>query len=150
VTALVVALSLPACSTGGCGGQKCAPAQLPSHALRLMVDDETIAPGGTAIVSLEVGRSTRFSLSIDRANGVSVSNVYLLVSGDHWTNGPGAPTGQVKILSHHVGTLSVGRSVVGTWLAARLFGSRKMYISARYDLGDASVGETAAQVRINP
>jgi hypothetical protein len=94
------------------------------------------------------GHATALSLSIDRADGVTVQDVYLLVNSTPWTDGPGAPTGRVKILAHHVDVLPAGQRVGASWTPSPLFGTTKLQITARFDLRDTSVAVTAAEIQL--
>jgi hypothetical protein len=149
-TAILV-LALAACTSASpksCDG-KCPASELPRFAVHLTVDGQALAVAhGTARATMTVGRPVALSLSIDRANGVAVRDVYLFVNSTPWTDGPGAPSGRVKILAHHADPLPPGQTVVADWTPSPLFGTTKLKITARFDLGNIGTAATAAELRL--
>jgi hypothetical protein len=97
---------------------------------------------------MKIGRPAALALSIDRADGVAVKDIYLLVNSTPWTDGPGAPTGRVKILARHVDLLPPGQRLIANWTPSPLFGTTKLQITARFDLANSSVAATAAELQL--
>jgi hypothetical protein len=135
---------LAACTSGSespsrsCPG-KCPPPSAPSTTIHLSVASHSflLRVGESHSVTLTLGESIPIVVSIASPTGATVSDVYLAVNSYPSGLNSGVPSGKLKILSSHVGTLNQGQPVATTWTPGPLFGTNSLDLTLAYTVGDS-------------
>lgn len=149
-----VLLASTACtSSSSCVGKNCRPPATPRFVVHLSADGKPVPrpAGGSRRTPIKIGHPVNLSVSIDRASGVDVRDVYLVVNS--YPSGMidgAAPSGRVKVLAHHVRTLPPGELVEATWTATPLFGTDKLDVTVDFTIADAGIGWTAGELLLTP
>jgi hypothetical protein len=145
-----ILLPLAACTSGTpCNSWKCGgPGTLPPFAVHMAIDGKRV-PLSSHRTPIKIGRPVRIEVYVDRPSGVDVKNVYLFVNSEPWTFAAG-PSGQVKILTHHVDSVPQRQPVTARWTPEPLFDTRQLDVSVTFEMAGAGIGPTVGQLQLVP
>lgn len=151
LTAGLLLAGVACTSSKSCAGKNCPPPQLPKFTVHLTIDGKPApTPNGTRRIPINIGRLVRLAVWIDRAGAVDIQDVYLVVNSYPSGIDRATPSGRVKVLAHHSGSLSVGDSVQATWTPTPLFGTDKLDVTVDFTIAGSGVGWTAANLQLAP
>jgi hypothetical protein len=145
--------ALAACtstSSKSCGNRKCPAPVGPSFAVRVSVDGTQVPTRGARRTQIKIGRPAHISVSIERASGADVRDVYLVVSSGPSGIDRGRPSGRIKILAHHVASLRPNETVQTVWTPTTLFGATNLDVDVDFAIGDEGVGWPAGTLQLVP
>jgi len=145
--------ALAACtstSSKSCGNHKCPAPVGPSFAVRVSVDGGQMPTRGARRTQIKIGRPTHISVSIERASGADVRDVYLVVNSYPSGIDRGRPSGRVKILAHHVASLGPNDTVQAVWTPTPLFGTTNLDVGVDFAIGNEGVGWPAGTLQLVP
>lgn len=148
-----IVLALAACtstSAKSCGNRKCPAPAGPSFTIRMAIDGKQVPLSFSRRTPIKIGRPVRIDVYVDRPSGVDVKNVYLVVNSYPSGIDRGTPSGRVKILTHHVGSILQRQPVTARWTPEPLFGTRQLDVHVDFEMAGSGVGSTAGRLQLMP